>query len=241
MQDPQINLTEIEAAYSNGDYLTKNPTWHIEDSPWKAAQVLKIMQQHSLRPSTVCEIGCGAGEILRELALKMPGTGFYGYEVSEDAYKFCMTRQTDQLRFTLGNLLDEHNTDFFDLMLVMDVFEHVDDYYGFLRKCRSKATYKIFHIPLDISVLSLLRKHTLLKTRELYGHIQYFTKDTALATLKDAGYDIIHSFYTGSSVDRPAKSFAGQLAKIPRKLLFSLNQDFTVKTLGGYSLLVLAK
>lgn len=43
-----------------------------------------------------------------------------------------------------------------DLVLVLDVFEHVDDYLGFLRGLSRIARNIIFHIPLDISVMRVL-------------------------------------------------------------------------------------
>src|SRR5690606_39364807 len=45
----------------------------------------------------------------------------------------------------------------FDLVLCIDVFEHIEDYLGFLRILRDKGTYKLFHIPLDMTVLSVLK------------------------------------------------------------------------------------
>ena len=79
--------------------------------------------------------------------------------------------------------------------MAIDVFEHVEDYFGFLRKLREKAEYKIFHIPLDLSVQTVLRSSPIIKGRKSVGHIHYFTKETALETLKDTGYEIIDYFY----------------------------------------------
>lgn len=228
--------------YETGEYLAKNPSWHVEDSAWKAHQVKTMLSKHQLKPSSIGEIGCGAGEILVSLSETISGPcTYHGFEVSPDAFELCKGKNTPQLQFTLGNLLDENNTDTFEVLLLMDVFEHVENYMSFLKACRSKASYKIMHIPLDITVLSLLRKNTLLKTRELFGHLHYFTKDTALASLKDAEYTIVDYWYTGSSTDRPVHSLKAKLAKLPRKLLFSLNQDLAAKVLGGFSLLVLAR
>ena len=53
-------------------------------------------------------------------------------------------------------------THIFDLLLMLDVFEHVEDYIGLLRAVRSKAKQKLFHIPLDLSVQSVLRRDGLL-------------------------------------------------------------------------------
>ena len=51
--------------YTNGYYLEKNPTWHVEDSSWKAKNIIKMMKRNNIVPKTICEVGCGAGEILR--------------------------------------------------------------------------------------------------------------------------------------------------------------------------------
>jgi cyclopropane fatty-acyl-phospholipid synthase-like methyltransferase len=228
--------------YIHGEYLKKNPTWHMEDSSWKAKQLLKIIERNHLKPTSICEVGCGAGEILNQLYLHMPkDITFTGYEISPQAFKLCQARTRDRLQFNLSDLLQDKEA-FFDIVLAMDVLEHIEDFFGFLRNLREKGQYKIFHIPLDISVQSVLRNKLLTK-REHSGHIHYFTKDTAMAVLKDTDYEIIDSFYTGSSIDTDIlnKQFKSLLARLPRKLMFKLNEDLTVRMLGGYSLMILVK
>jgi hypothetical protein len=73
------------------------------------------------------------------------------------------------------------------------------------------------------------------------GHIHYFTKETALATLSDCGYKVIDYFYTSGSNDLSGNGLRSKLIKIPRKVLYSINKDIAVRLLGGFSLLVLAK
>jgi 2-polyprenyl-3-methyl-5-hydroxy-6-metoxy-1,4-benzoquinol methylase len=230
-----------EAIYTQGQYLENNPTWHIEDSTWKAEQIFKIIQNNNLQPLSICEVGCGSGEILNQLYLKMPNyLNFTGYEISPQAYQNCQKKAKDRLSFKLGDFQQEENT-YFDLLLCIDVFEHIEDYFGFLKKLRQKSKYKIFHIPLDISVSSVLRSTPILTARQLVGHLHYFSKETALATLKDTGYEICDYFYTAGSIDLPVKHFKTLLGNLPRKVLYSLNQDIAVRLLGGYSLLVLTR
>ena len=64
-------MSKFEEKYVTKEYLDNNPTWHVEDSPWKAKQILKIIRRNSLHPNSICEIGCGVGEILRQLFLQM--------------------------------------------------------------------------------------------------------------------------------------------------------------------------
>jgi hypothetical protein len=232
---------KFEEIYTQGTYLENNPTWHSEDSGWKAKQILKMIERNSLQPSSVCEVGCGSGEILNQLYFQMPeDVTFAGYEISSQAFKLCQEKEKDRLKYYLSDVILDENA-FFDILLCIDVFEHVEDYLGFLRNLRNKSQYKIFHIPLDISVISVLRREKLLMERQKLGHIQYFTKETGLATLQDTGYEIIDYFYTANSIELQAKSWMNLLAKFPRKIMYYLNKDMAVRLLGGYSLLVLTK
>lgn len=226
--------------YTDGTYLDNNSSWHEEDSPWKAKQIKKIIEKNALTPNKICEIGCGAGEILNQLSNHFSGKEFYGYEISPQAFELCKKRSKTNLTFLHLDLLEE-SPEYFDIVMAIDVFEHVEDYFGFLRKLRKKAEYKIFHIPLDASVQTILRSSPIIKVRKLVGHLHYFTKETALETLNDTGYEIVDYFYTSSSLELPNRGWKANLLKTPRKLAFAINKDLTVRILGGYSLLVLAK
>jgi Methyltransferase domain len=226
--------------YTSGEYLKKNPTWHVEESPWKARQILRMMARNTLAPSTICEVGCGAGEILRQLQGKMDSAcSFWGYEISPQAIELTATRANERLHFKLADIRQEQNA-FFDLILIMDVIEHLEDYFSFLRDIHPKSDCKIFHIPLDLSVQAILRRAALPGVRQSYGHIHYFTKDIALRMLADVGYEVLDFFYAPRSIDL-ANSLGKKVLIPPRKLLFALHKDLAVRILGGYSLLVLAK
>lgn len=224
--------------YLDETYLSQNPTWHVEDSAWKAQQIRKMLSRHSVKLDTVCEVGCGAGEILKQLSAKYPATMFFGYEFSPQAFELCKTRESEKIKYFMENLLDKDNR--FDVLLCIDVFEHIEDYIGFLKQLKSKASVHIFHIPLDISVSSVLR-NAMMSARESAGHLHYFTPETALATLKDSGYEVVDYFFTPSFDGLPLKMLKSKLAKLPRKILYSISPGLMVKLLGGGSLLVLTK
>src|SRR5690606_20481565 len=119
--------------------------------------------------------GCGAGEILNQLHLVMADdVSFTGYEISSDAINLARPRQKKRLEFKNENFLDTNVK--YDLLLMIDVFEHVDDYMGFLRLCKSKAKNTVFHIPLDISVQAIFR-NKFISERNSVGHLHYFTKE----------------------------------------------------------------
>jgi 2-polyprenyl-3-methyl-5-hydroxy-6-metoxy-1,4-benzoquinol methylase len=232
-------MTENIYTEENGEYLKNNPTWHVEDSPWKAKQIIKMLNRNPINPKSIAEIGCGAGEILNRLYLSMPNDiSFTGYDISCDAINLAKSREKERLAFKHEDIFATNTR--FDLLLMIDVFEHVEDYLGFLKLCKPKAENTIFHIPLDISAQAILR-NKLIVGRNSVGHLHYFMKETAIATLIDSGYEIIDYFYTAGSLDLPRKTIKSKIAVLPRKLLFNANEDIAAKILGGFSLLVLTK
>jgi len=229
-----------DSLYTGGGYLEKNPLWHVDESPFKAEQILRMLRKNRLEPKTVCEVGCGAGEVLKLLQERTDETcDLRGYDISPQALEMCRSRENERLRFTLGDLSQEEGA-FFDLLLVLDVVEHVEDYFGFLRGIRPKGDLKIFHFPLDLSVQAVIRRRGLLIRRELYGHIHYFTRETALHSLEDTGYSVLDEFYTPRCIEL-AKETIQKIASLPRRICFAIHEDLTVRILGGYSLLVLAR
>jgi SAM-dependent methyltransferase len=230
----------MDSIYTDGTYLTNNPDWHADDSAWKAGHIATMLERHGIVPATVCEIGCGAGEILRELSTRLaPGTRFIGYDISPNAYALCSRKANDELSFHLGDPLEEPVH--FDVAMAIDVFEHVEDYFTFLRKLRAKARHKIFHIPLELSAQQVIRARPLIEARRSVGHIHHFSKETALAALEDCGYTVIDHFYTSGRTELGGLGWKSQLLKWPRQALFRVSPDAAARVLGGYSLLVLAQ
>jgi cyclopropane fatty-acyl-phospholipid synthase-like methyltransferase len=226
----------LEEKYTSGEYLEKNPNWHIEESSWKVSHIMPMLERHHLVPKTVCEVGCGSGEVLRLLQNRMgDACTFWGYDISPQALEMCRERANERLQFKLADIRQEQDA-FFDLLLVLDVIEHVEDYFSFLRDIRPKSSYKLFHIPLEVSVQGVLRGKIFLRNRDLYGHLHYFTKETALRTLEDAGYEVLDYSYSPGYEVHPAS-----IRENLRKFFFALQGDLAVRILGGFRLLVLAK
>jgi hypothetical protein len=124
---------------------------------------------------------------------------------------------------------------------MLDVFEHVRDPFTFLEESKQFSDYFIFHIPLDLSAFSVLRGSPLMNVRKKVGHLHFYTKDLALETLHECGYELIQWRYTGASLNSPNRRLKTKIASIPRKLFYAINKDFGVRLFGGETLLVLAR
>ncbi|MGH8403537.1 MAG: class I SAM-dependent methyltransferase, partial [Gammaproteobacteria bacterium] len=106
--------------YMDGGYLEKNPLWHADESPFKVTQILQMLQTNHLHAKTICEVGCGAGEVLKLLQERMDSTcQFWGYDISPQALKIGQSKANERLQFKLADISQEVNT-FFDLILVLD-------------------------------------------------------------------------------------------------------------------------
>ena len=54
----------LEERYRNNKHIENVPDWHIEESSWKVRHIMQILEHHQITPKTVCELGCGFGEVL---------------------------------------------------------------------------------------------------------------------------------------------------------------------------------
>lgn len=230
----------MDSMYLDGKYQQSNPTWHEGDAPWKAEQVRGILVDNKVPFQTLCEVGCGTGEILVQLADAFPEATFTGYDISPQALELATGRARPRVSFHLDDPLGRPDVRF-DVALVADVIEHVEDCFDFVRKVKDLAATKVFHIPLDLSVQSVLRMSPVLRLREDVGHIHYFTKDTALALLTDCGLKVVDWRYTASRLELPNQARSSRIIAPVRKWAHKVDPDLTVRVLGGYSLLVLAE
>ena len=162
---------------------------------------------------------------------KYPDKLFQGIDVSKDASKFWQEGKNGNLKFS-GD-----SNDFFDLAICLDVFEHVEDYMGFLKNIKSKAKIFIFNIPLDMSVIKLVSSG-LRHAREDVGHLHYFNSFTALATLEKCGYVIKDSFLSAAFLKTKPRNFKQLVLLFPRLLTLLLGKKMGSILFGGISLVV---
>lgn len=227
------------SVYADGEYARRNPSYHVQDAAWKARQILKILRGREDQVQSIGEVGCGVGEVLYELQRGLPpSVRFSGYDISPQGIERAARRANERLHFECADFL-RLETEAFDLLLIIDVIEHVEDFMTFLRTIRGRGRYKVFHIPLEMNAQSILRNRPI-DSRSQLAHLHYFMKDTALSSLRETGYQIIDWVYTPSGCGLKNRGWKADVMKVPRRLLAALNPDFAARSLGGFSLLILA-
>ena len=233
--------------YRSGEYTNKNPDYHSEDSSWKWLNFHRVLEKNKDQFNisefkNIAEIGCGVGQILQNAKVSKifnENVNFEGWDINPDAIETAK-KLSPNISFHADDMFN--NSDIYDLIICADVFEHVEDYYGFLDKISKKSKYILFNIPLDLNLLILLRQNTIYKdTYNKVGHIHHFTKGTALLAIKHAGLNIVDAIYAKHRLKRKSLTTKGKFLFIPQLLLDMLNEDIASSILGGASLVVLAK
>jgi len=233
-------VNNVEKRYRDGTYLTHNPDWDRQECLWKAGLVKNVLDEFKIEPKTVCEIGCGTGDVLVHLKQFYPNYEFTGYDISPQVEQFWEEHKAEGIHFYCGDFL-ALNKQYYDCILLIDVIEHLSDPFKFLDAIQEKPKYFVFQFPLDLSASTVLREKPLLNARLKVGHIHYFTKGLALAILQDAGFNIMHYRYTKAYLKGPNRSLKTRIAALPRRLVNYIAKDFGVRLLGGETLLVLAE
>lgn len=235
----QTTLSETSARYLDGQYLANNPDWHADDAPWKAGHAVSILRRAGVTPKTLAEVGCGSGRCVQIVHETFPEGTADGYEISPQAFTLCKTLETDRLHFhnasPFGGALH------YDVLMALDVIEHVEDPFSFIKQMSEISTYQLFHVPLDLSALSVAREWPILNARSDIGHLHYFTSGTACALLRDCGLEIVDQHFTPWAIDQSYKSLKKRIAALPRKIAFAVAPEATVRLVGGWSLMVLTR
>jgi len=230
LQDMPVSKIYIDGSYA----VATGGTWHQEDSAFKARQVLRMLRRHpEVAVKSICDIGCGTGGVLAELEQSLGGSAkFTGYEVSPQAHSMNGRARSPHCEFILGAPFADDR--YFDVALVLDVVEHVEDCFGFLRDCAAKASWKIYQIPLDASASTVLRG---VDCWDSVGHLHMFTRETAIKTVGHTGQRVHDSFLTPVARQRPHRP-ATRLTNLPRRIL---PERLASRMFGGYSIMILAR
>ncbi|HEY0678264.1 MAG TPA: class I SAM-dependent methyltransferase [Chitinophagaceae bacterium] len=227
--------------YMNDQYLQQHPGWDGEEAVLKAGWINEMIIKHRIPANEIVEAGCGSGRILAELAKAYPTSRLTGYDISPKAIAIAKELESENISFYEADMITAYPGKA-DLLLLIDVLEHVPDYYGLLEGLHAKASYFIFHIPLDLSCQSLLKSQLLYQQRQHSGHIHYFSKEMVMWMLHDTGYQVMDWSYTKPVSDSgPNPSVKGKTKKALRNISFNLSKEQAVKWWGGYSMLIAAR
>jgi SAM-dependent methyltransferase len=149
----------------------------------------KIKHAHELvrdiAYSSILEVGCATGFLLHNF----PGqntTRRCGIDISSENIKAAQ-REYPGISFFAGTVAGfkrQHPGGRFDLVLLSDILEHVEDDRGLLRACGSIGKYVLLNLPLE-KVEEYRNRNYGMEDKE--GHLRAYSKEDAFKMFAEAG------------------------------------------------------
>ncbi|GEM_PF-340603 len=137
---------------------------------------------------SVLDMGCGEGTLLRMIAERYPKVSLAGSELSATALRYCKEQLPRAHLFRLDIVRDEVQPQTYDLIISVQVLEHLKDDLAALRNlwamCRR---YVLISVP-----GGELDEHG-----RRMGHYRHYTKDGLVQKMEQAGFRVVRIFTCG--------------------------------------------
>jgi SAM-dependent methyltransferase len=196
----------VRRLYVEGEFTKEHPNFDESDSQWKVQQLIPFVDEFMcMRPwkrIRLLDVGGGAGIILRDVAQYIRGR--YEVEVSKNALDLSPQalelQQSRNPDIALSLCQDITSCSIedkgIDLVLMIDVLEHVPDPIRALHEISRLAEYAILKVPIEDTIVFRLwniarRGEPKRKLQDGTGHLNFYTRRRFLIDLeKHAGFVI---------------------------------------------------
>jgi 2-polyprenyl-3-methyl-5-hydroxy-6-metoxy-1,4-benzoquinol methylase len=156
----------------------------------------RIYPSNEIRPKRILEIGCAVGLFRKEF----PDAEYWGVEPNSEAAVLAHRNAVKVYCGTYDEVKDQLPDDYFDMIVVNDVIEHVSDHDSLLNSLQQKGKsgfYLLGSIP-NVRFITVLIKYLIFRDWEYKNsgvldrtHLRFFTLKSLKKCLKAAGYEII--------------------------------------------------
>jgi predicted TPR repeat methyltransferase len=189
-----VSKTYEELYNEHADYIAlRDKTGKVWDKYKDDVLHYKIKHAYKLvrdkRYSSILEVGCATGFILHNF----PGpktTWRCGIDISSENITSAR-REYPTISFFAGTLAEfrrQHARGRFDLVLLSDIVEHVEDDIGLLRACGSIGKYVLLNLPLE-KVEEYSNRNYGMEDKE--GHLRAYSKEDAFKMFAEAGLRVV--------------------------------------------------
>lgn len=160
------------------------------DNWWYAARrdLLQLILKNYLskKAEYALDVGCGTGNNFK--TIKLFSRKVYGIDISESAIKYAKIKKYDKL--ILGNIASTKIDAKFDLIVCLDILEHIEDDVRFIKELYSylrKGGVIIFSVPAHNYLWNMNDVHS--------RHFRRYEKKELLSKLKAVNFSRIELLY----------------------------------------------
>ncbi|MDH5716432.1 MAG: class I SAM-dependent methyltransferase [Spirochaetia bacterium] len=240
----KYQIKKPEDYYTSGEYFNSHKD---SCSDIKIDLVIPFLKKNKIdvkQNTKIIEVGCGSGEFLMPLTKFLESKNIQykikGYDISKPAIDMANKKNKyKNLMFYVGSVKNIKEKT--DLIFCMDVIEHVENPFEFLRSLNGKSKYIVLHLPIEHSIGHLLLEKTQ-KSNETFKHIHFFSLQTALILIKELPFEILDYQFTAASM--AAIKIKGNIfirfLRVIRFFMYKISSKFS-SIMGGGSVLFLLK
>ncbi|MBT4484783.1 MAG: class I SAM-dependent methyltransferase [Candidatus Latescibacteria bacterium] len=150
---------------------------------------------------SILDSGCGQGIFTFEIARRFPGSSLTGIDINEELLKrnrrIAEIAGLKNCRFEFRDITEISTKEQYDLILSVDVLEHIEDDQNTLRCYYSALTSGgdlLLHVP------AYMRRWFFFRWKvnfDVDGHFRAgYTMDDIVNKVKNAGFSIVEKYYT---------------------------------------------
>jgi SAM-dependent methyltransferase len=139
---------------------------------------------------TVLDIGCGNGALAFDVAKKAKSVTGIDIE-TKSIEKAKRKHGAGNIRFIAGDATKDLSTETFDVIILSNVLEHIEDSVGFMKSLKGLAHTYLIRVPMfDRDWVPVLKKEMGIEWRLDLTHYREYTEALFREEMKDAGYTI---------------------------------------------------
>jgi len=190
-----VFLNMSKNIYSDGNYIRLNPTLHEEDSDYKFLYIKILLKNLCFEKDTirVLDVGGGAGVVAAKVCDYLnthydKSIECHALDLSADMLEFQKSNNK-YCTYTTTDIKNIHSFPRYDLVLIIDVIEHVEKASEIAKKLDELSCYAIYNVPLEKNLFDWMRniymKGMYYKAQtQTLGHVHFFSFLSAKSFLK---------------------------------------------------------
>jgi 2-polyprenyl-3-methyl-5-hydroxy-6-metoxy-1,4-benzoquinol methylase len=181
-------------AYYEASQPGRDDYWRKMAAPrFRVATIIEWLRRSP--PATLVDLGCGGGQLLREVQRELPHAALCGFDLS--ASQIAANRERlPGIDWQVANLdgpveLGDAHRDRFEAVVASEIIEHVGDPAAFLRNAAALA------VPGEGRLILSTQSGRIRETERRVGHRRHFTRSQLEALLEAAGWEPIRLWRCG--------------------------------------------
>jgi SAM-dependent methyltransferase len=187
-----------------------------ESTEWKIPSLESVAPSREF--SSIAEVGCFTGDVIGNIFAEV-NVSRIGFDVQRDAIGEA-ARRYPQCTFLAEDFF--HSSERFDVIILSDIVEHIEDDAGLLRTALTRAQVVLMNLPLEKKWSTIFRKYG---PDDSSGHLRSYSRKSALSLLADSSANILgmrERWYYETDLGKESMAIGSPLAVARRRALAAI-------------------